>query len=209
MRFDAVLTFATAAAAAALPTAESETAVSSDGYTYTTEARPYVAETVILDDGTTTTVHVHPSFKFVKRDGTTPNVDKRLSWVQFGRDQCGASTFNNKSSIGSPKTVDCKAIMTYYQNLDGYFVAMSNFDLKANGDWCRLVITESCVFGIKSKNQWDPRVGASDISDIIRDAMAKFKTSDSPSRTGAQGNMGCATDMFSGTASVDWAIFHN
>lgn len=210
MRFSTVLAFVTAASAAALPTAESETAVSPDGYTYTVEARSYVPDTITLEDGTNATVHVHPAFKFVKRDDTTPNkVDKRLEWVQGGRDQCGNSSFKNKSSSGSPKTVDCKAIMTYYQNANGFFVASSNMDLKLGGAWCRLVITGSCVFGIKSKNQLDPRVGSSDIADVTRDAMAKFKTSGSPSRTGAEGNMGCSTDLFAGTASVDWAIFHN
>lgn len=212
MRFSTLLTFATAAAAVAVPKADGDTtAVSPDGYTYTVEARSYVPETITLDDGTTTTVLVHPDFAFVKRDGTTanPRHAKRLDWVQYGRDQCGASSFVNKSSGGSPKTVDCKAIMTHYQSADGHFVAMSNFDLKAGGAWCRLVITGSCVFGIKSKNQWDPRVGGSDIADLTRDAMAKFKTAGSPSRTGAEGNMGCSTDMFRGTASVNWALFHS
>jgi hypothetical protein len=210
MRFSTLLAFATATAAAALP--QGETAVSPDGYTYAVEPRSYVPETITLADGTTTTVHVHPDFKFVKRDeipGTTPNkVAKRLSWFEGYPDQCGHSSFVGKSSDGSPKTVDCKAISTYYRTANGMFVAYPIGDLSRH--WCRLVITGSCVFGIKSKNTFPFRVGSLDIADITRDAMASFKTSGSPSRTGAEGTMGCTLDKYTtDVASVNWAIFHS
>ncbi|KAK3984707.1 putative necrosis-inducing factor-domain-containing protein [Cladorrhinum sp. PSN332] len=212
MRFATVLAFATAASAVALP----KSAVSPDGYKYeVVDEAHYVPETITLEDGTTSTVLVHPAFKFkrneVEAPGSSANkVDKRLDWVGGQRpDTCGASSFVNKSSGGSPKTTDCVKIRDHYRTANGHFVVMSNFDIKPNGDWCRLVITGSCVFGIKSKNQWDPRVGSTDIADLTGDSINKFKTSGSPSRVGAEGNMGCQTDMFTGTASVDWAIFHN
>lgn len=211
MRFFNVLAFATAASAVAVP----NSAVSPDGYKYdVVDESQYVPDTITLEDGTTSTVLVHPAFKFKRHGeapGTTPNkVDKRLDWVGgYKPDTCGHSSFVNKSSGGSPKTTDCVKIRDHYRTANGHFVAMSNFDLKPNGDWCRLVITDSCVFGIKSNNQWDPRVGSLDIADLTRDAINMFKTSGSPSRIGAEGNMGCETDMFTGTASVDWAIFHS
>lgn len=222
MRFSVLLTFATAAAAAALPkaedkTAESKTAVSPDGYTYTVEARAYVPDTITLDDGTSATVHIHPAFEFVRGnddddDTTTPHkASKRaVPWKSGGRDQCGASSFVGKTTGGSPKTVDCKAIMSYYENADGRFVARSNQDFSLNGDWCRLVSSGTCVFGIKSNNQLDPMVGGSDIADVIRDAMTRYKSKDSPSRTGAQGSMGCNHEKLNGLggrAGVEWAIF--
>jgi hypothetical protein len=217
MRFSVLLTFVTAAAAAVLPraegeTAEGKTAVSPDGYTYTVEARAYVPDTVTLDDGTNATVHIHPDFEFVRRDGTTPHkADKRgVPWEAGGRDQCGPSGFKGKTSGASPTTVDCKAIMTYYEKANGRFVARSNMDFNINGDWCRLVTAASCVFGIKSKNQLNPMVGGSDIADVTRDAMNRYKSRGSPSRIGAEGNMGCNHSILNGLggkASVDWAIF--
>jgi hypothetical protein len=218
MRFSVLLTFITATAAAALPTTEGETAerktaVSPDGYTYTVEARAYVPETVTLDDGTTATVHIHPDFAFVRHDGTTPHkVDKRAAqWKDGGRDQCGDSDFKKKTSGGSPKTVDCKAISTNYATSNGHFVARSNKDFpKFSGDWLRLAMSGSCAFGIKSSNMLDPRVGASDIAELVNGAMVRYKSSSSPSRVGAEGSMGCNHNIMSGLfgkAKVDWAIF--
>jgi hypothetical protein len=117
-----------------------------------------VPDTITLEDGTNTTVHVHPAFKFVKRDDTTPNkVDKRLEWVQgTGRDRCGNSSFKNKSSSGSPKTVDCKAIMTHYQNANGFFVATSNWDLKLGGQGSRCYLPTADVWYYFSKQTLMP-----------------------------------------------------
>jgi hypothetical protein len=217
MRFSVLLTFITATAAAALPTTEGETAehktaVSPDGYTYTVEARAYVPETVTLDDGTTATVHIHPDYTFVRHDGTTPHkVDKRSAgWKNGGRDQCGHSSFNKKTSGGSPKTVDCKAIMEYYRDRDGHWVVRSKDFPKLTGDWLRLATLGTCAFGIKSNNMLDPRIGATDDASIIKDAMSTYKSSSSPSRVGAEGNMGCNHNIMSGLlgkAKVDWAIF--
>ncbi|KAK4220755.1 hypothetical protein QBC38DRAFT_524929 [Podospora fimiseda] len=77
--------------------------------------------------------------------------------------------------------------------------------------WTRLVITDSCVFGVKSASAAYPRIGSLDIADITRDAINMYKTTGSPSRIGAEGNMGCNVQItgFSGLASVNWAIFHN
>ncbi|KAK4221934.1 putative necrosis-inducing factor-domain-containing protein [Podospora fimiseda] len=208
MRFANVLGFATAITAAAVP--NGKTAVSPDGYVYNVvDESLYIPDTITLEDGTTTTVLVHPAFKRGVA-GTTPNdkLDKRLTWNSGGSaDKCGASTFVNMSSSGSPKTTDCVLIRKHYQTSGGFFTA---WDWDLNGsNWCRLVITNTCVFGIKSNNGLGVEVGALDIHDLTKDAINMFKTSGSPSRIGAEGNMGCSTNLPGGTPSVNWAIFHS
>jgi hypothetical protein len=212
MLFSTLLAFATAVSAAAVPKPEGpngETAVSPDGYTYTLESRSYIDETITLDDGTTATVSLHPDFKFVKREGGTSPNEKRLKFLHNNKlaNQCGNSSFHKKSSGGSPKTADCERIIAHYRQTWGFFVAKSNIDIRPGGAWCRLAYTGSCAFGIKSKNQWSPQVGSTDIVDLIQASVDKFRTNGNPSRVGAEGNMGCKTYYWDATASVDWAIF--
>lgn len=198
------------AAVASAAVVAPSTRVSPDGYVYQIDDTAHVPEIFTRDDGTTTTIYVHPAIKFRSTEedapGTSPNVAKRLNYAEGENpDQCGNSSFKKKTSSGSPSVNDCKAIVAYWKKKQGFWVAMSNFDLKVNGDWTRLVITGTCVFGIKSKNQRDPRVGARDISDLTQSSIDMYQSN---GKVGAEGNMGCKTDMFTGTASVDWAIFH-
>ncbi|KAK4224461.1 putative necrosis-inducing factor-domain-containing protein [Podospora fimiseda] len=211
MRFASFLAFVTAVSGAAIE----KVATSPDGYTYeVVDESLYVPETITHADGTTSTVLIHPAFKWKRNEeevATSPNVEKRLEWRGggFGHDnQCGASTFINKSSGGSPKTTDCVKIRDHYRTANGYF---QTYTWDYGSHWTRLVITGTCVFGVKSKNGAYPRIGSEDISDLTKDAINRFKTSDSPSRVGAEGNMGCNVQLISvsGSASVNWAIFHN
>ncbi|KAK4221930.1 putative necrosis-inducing factor-domain-containing protein [Podospora fimiseda] len=202
MLFANILAFATAVTAAAV----SKTATSPDGYVYdVVDESLYVADTITLPDGNTTTVLIHPSLKFKRGVDTSDKLDKRLGWSSGSPDRCGASSFINKSSGGSPVTGDCEAIRNHYQHANGYFTAAS-WDLGSH--WTRLVITGSCVFGIKSGNQGGIHVGSTDIYDLTRDAINMYRTNWNPSRIGAEGHMGCNV-MIGGTAAVDWAIFHN
>ncbi|KAK4220421.1 putative necrosis-inducing factor-domain-containing protein [Podospora fimiseda] len=201
MRFANVLAFATAVTAAAVP--NGKTAVSPDGYVYdVVDESLYVPDTVTLPDGSTTTVLIHPALMLKRNED---KLDKRLDWSGGSPDKCGASSFINKSSGGSPLTSDCEAIRNYYQWANGRFVA---FAWDFGSAWTRLVITGTCVFGIKSANVGGVNVGSLDIYDLTRDSINWYKTSGSPSRIGAEGHMGCATE-WAGNADVDWAIFHN
>ncbi|CCC11716.1 hypothetical protein SMACR_04699 [Sordaria macrospora] len=203
------LTATTLASAAVIPkdtaiTSEVEikTAVSPDGYVYKVETEAYVEDTITAADGTTHTVLVHPTFKrFVDEHGTSlnPNKEKRLSWYGGNADQCGNSNFINKTTGGSPTTGDCGEVRDYYRTANGYYSASRFTDL-AGSDWCRLVITRTCVFGIKSANFNGASVGSTDISDLTRDAINKFQ---SGGRVGAEGEMNC------NNSKVLWAIFHS
>ncbi|KAK3339589.1 putative necrosis-inducing factor-domain-containing protein [Neurospora tetraspora] len=198
------------AAAAPLTPSAVKTAVSPDGYTYIVETEPYVEDTFTRSDGLNVTVLVHPAFKrSIDMDAAGQSVNtgalaKRLEWndgAQYA-DSCLASSYIKKTSGASPLVSDCASIRDYYAQHHGRFVA-SWGDRFFNRGYCRLVITNTCVFGVKSVSTYNVNVGSRDISDLTRDSINKFQGN---KRVGAEGHMIC--NGFQPT-SVDWAIFTN
>ena len=178
------------------------TAVSPDGYTFVDEKM--VTRHVTLSDGTTGLISENPHFKLV-RDDTA--LVKRLTWRPGGdNNKCGASSINGRTSGGSPSVDDCAWIRDFMGNdaNSGHYEASWPGDLHTNGDWTRLQIHGSCVFGIKTRNSNGAYVGSTDIRDLIRDAINQAQAD---GRIGAEGNMGCDTN--GQQSSVDWAIFHS
>lgn len=184
-----------------------QTAVSPDGYLYTVEAESYVEDTITTADGITHTVLVHPAVKRAvdEHGGTSPNPNKnknrkRLTWTDGTSDTCDNTTLVNKTSGASPSVNDCAAVRDYYRAHNGYFFA-SVFE--AGGDpWCRLVITGTCVFGVKSHNIFGVYMGSSNIADLVDLSINSFQ---SGGRIGAEGETTCGTQA----ATVKWAIFHS
>ncbi|KAJ4413620.1 hypothetical protein N0V85_003480 [Neurospora sp. IMI 360204] len=208
----ALLSLCAFAAAAPLTPSAVKTAVSPDGYTYIVETEPYVEDTFTRSDGLNVTVLIHHALKrSIDMDAAGQSLNtgalaKRLSWndgAQYA-DSCGASSYIKKTSGASPLVSDCASIRDYYAQHHGRYVA-SWGDRLFNSGYVRLVITNTCVFGIKSSaaNSYDVNVGSRDISDLTRDSINKFQGN---KRVGAEGNMICNGDYH---PSVDWAIFAN
>lgn len=190
----ALLSLCAFAAAAPLTPSAVKTAVSPDGYTYIVETEAYVEATFTRSDGHNVTVLVHPALKgSIDMDaaGQSPNtaLTKRLSWDDGAQhaDMCGASTYVRKATGASPLTSDCAAIHDYYTQCHGRYVAYWT-DRAFNSGYCRLVITNTCVFGIRSGNVYPVNVGSRGISDLTRGSINKFKGTQ---RVGAEGNMIC------------------
>ncbi|KAK3339135.1 putative necrosis-inducing factor-domain-containing protein [Neurospora tetraspora] len=194
------------ASAAVIPkeAATVKTAVSPDGYVYNVETEAYIEDTITTADGITHTVLVHPAFKrSVDEHGTShnPNKSKRLQYTAGGADQCDHSTLVNKTSGASPTTGDCGAVRDYYRRDNGHFEASALLDLLGS-EWCRLVITGTCVFGIKSMNVGGTKVGSSNIADLVE---VSINTYQSGGRIGAEGVTTCT----GWRATTQWAIFHS
>lgn len=206
----ALLSLCAFAAAAPLTPSAVKTAVSPDGYTYIVESEAYVADTFTNSDGRNVTVLVHPALKrSIDMDASGQSFNpgtltKRLDWndgAQYA-DSCGASSYIRKTSGNSPLVSDCASIRDYYAGHQGRYVAYWS-DRAFNSGYCRLVITNTCVFGVKSKSFYAVNVGSRDISDLTRDSIDKFQSN---RRVGAEGHMICNGDQ---PTSVDWAIFAN
>ena len=71
-------------------------------------------------------------------------------------------------------------------------------------NYIRVCQSGTCVFGVKTKNSCGTRVGDTDMSDVIRDSIAKFKWFQ---YVGAEGTVGC--DNGCEIASTNWALFHS
>ncbi|KAK3955802.1 putative necrosis-inducing factor-domain-containing protein [Pseudoneurospora amorphoporcata] len=136
-----------------------------------------------------------------------PALTKRLAWEDGAQyaDSCGASTYVRKTTNASPLISDCAAIRDYYAQHNGRYVASYADRAFKGGSYCRLVITNTCVFGIKSDSFYLVNVGSRDISDLTRDSINKFRGTQ---RVGAEGHMTCHDD-YSHPTSVDWALFTN
>ncbi|KAK4221933.1 hypothetical protein QBC38DRAFT_504476 [Podospora fimiseda] len=148
----------------------------------TAAAVPGKTATFTLVNGTTVTVLVHPGVKLKRREevaGITPNGDKL-----------------SKRFIWLSRSPDQCGLSTITWETN-------------SGDWLRIAIANTCVFGIKSSRFTGIQVDSTNVYDITKDSIDVSKISGSPSRVGAEGGMQCAYTGASGTAGADWAIFFN
>ncbi|KAK3898494.1 hypothetical protein C8A05DRAFT_47209 [Staphylotrichum tortipilum] len=129
----------------------------------------------------------------------TPEIAWR-TWVN----ECGDSTPNNRGSDASPPVSDCKVLVSRIEATGG------NWQV----DWSlrkqhQLVEYGKCAFGVtgiggNSDNAWY-YIGEEDISNLIRDSIAKF------GGTGKVGTMGTMWCRGSGshTQEVEWGLYTN
>ncbi|PPR01772.1 hypothetical protein CVT24_001812 [Panaeolus cyanescens] len=114
---------------------------------------------------------------------------------------CGASTFINQSSPGSPFVSDCRQIATNIAGGGTWSVALIGHH--------QLVQYGTCAFGVQAPfalGVTNFRVGNSDIIDLINDSISRFEWS---GRVGAKGNMPCQTDPGMFNIDVEWGIYHD
>ncbi|KAK0665349.1 putative necrosis-inducing factor-domain-containing protein [Cercophora samala] len=103
---------------------------------------------------------------------------------------CGASSFENRTSNGSPQVSDCWRI---FNNIAG------DGTWTINGFGHRTLATYgTCAFGVDTSAIWT-YVGNEDIRDLIRDSINKYQWN---GKVGSRGNMQC-----SGVA-VTWGVYH-
>ncbi|KAK8122126.1 hypothetical protein PG984_010796 [Apiospora sp. TS-2023a] len=177
---------------------------------------PVAYRNLTLLDGTIKTVELPPGITFVSTANATTTTDpsssgheKRLTWHPGSEnDECEDSQFyTDKTTERSPHVDDCKWIadVESLPNNQGYFEAKQVSDYPDNGDWCRMMFHNTCVFGTKTTNMWGAKVGTHDIATEVYNSIAK-----NGNRLTMQweGRFKCWNP--SGEKStVDWAIFYN
>ncbi|KAI0018847.1 hypothetical protein F4780DRAFT_781061 [Xylariomycetidae sp. FL0641] len=165
--------------------------------------------TLRLLDGNTTTVNLPPGVEFVPLNET-----ELLSFHPGEANvQCTeaySDKWKDKTSDMSPFIEDCiyiKEVEELTEN-QGYFRALAGGDIKPNGDWCRLMIHGSCVFGIRTHAMFGADVGTLDIRDAVQGALDRNPLD--RGRIQWEGYFECDDwSHFSHASSTDFAIFWN
>ena len=116
---------------------------------------------------------------------------------------CGGSSFINRTSGGSPWVNDCRQIA---------------YNIRNGGTWTtdglvgnhrQLVQYGTCAFGVEVKGAdtfvGQYKVGNSDIIDLINDSINRFQ---SGGRVGSEGRMPCQK-VVGGNAWVTWGLYHD
>ncbi|KAJ5653906.1 hypothetical protein N7490_000909 [Penicillium lividum] len=110
---------------------------------------------------------------------------------------CGTSTFVDKTTTSSPDVADCKIIAT---------------NIKSGGTWTfegfgvhhQLVQYGTCAFGVKVTDYVWTKIGNEDIINLITDSISKFK---SDGKVGAKGTVKCQGE--GGKNEVVWNLYKN
>jgi hypothetical protein len=111
--------------------------------------------------------------------------------------ECGASSFENETSGGSPWIADCLQLTN---NLSGN----GNWLLANFGQERQLASHASCKFIAQAPFTQAIHVGDQDVQDLIRDSVNKFGRD---GRIGARGIMTCAEGQ-NNEGNVWWWIRH-
>ena len=114
-------------------------------------------------------------------------------------DECGDSTFHNKSSGGSPLVADCQCLIDWLRQNNGWFSVSP-----AGSGFAAFAHCGTCTFGAHTKNIMGTVIGNTDIADIVQDSIKRFEWE---GRVGAEGDMGCYSVL--DTARVEWAVLHS
>lgn len=122
---------------------------------------------------------------------------------------CGASTFVDQTSGGSPLASDCIQIAINIENNGSWEVEA------VAEDQHQLVQYGTCAFGVMGAGTTTPpdvgfNVGNSDIIDIINESVARFTNSDG--LVGSKGVMQCQGEVVSSgvqDVQVTWGLYHN
>lgn len=116
-------------------------------------------------------------------------------------DKCGASSYENQTSGGSPLAKDCEQLI---KNID----AGGTWTLRANQQR-ELAKKGTCAFGAQgTKQPKDITFGNGDIIDLVKSSIDRFKTADG--KVGAKGKVRCRCVDVSGDGftEVEWGIYH-
>ncbi|KAF7522110.1 hypothetical protein G7054_g12257 [Neopestalotiopsis clavispora] len=166
-----------------------------------------------MPGGSVKVVWLHEAFQRVAgpvQDST--HLEGRMKWNANGTpNQCGESSFVDKTTTGSPNQDDCQVIVTQMNNGPGYWQLLQGGDLHANGDWCRVAYHGSCVFGVKTTVIFGLFIGSTDISDIVIEAMNLRKGDprvqyEGKMRGNSPNGQGGTVPLQPGT-DTNWAIF--
>ncbi|KAF9054908.1 Ecp2 effector protein, partial [Panaeolus papilionaceus] len=113
---------------------------------------------------------------------------------------CGDSSFDNKSSGGSPRVDDCLQIARNIAGGGTWTVALIGHH--------QLVEFGTCAFGVQAPFELgvsNIRVGNQDIIDVINDSVRRFQWN---GLVGARGEMQCQTDPGTRWLKTEWGIYH-
>ncbi|KAI4595811.1 hypothetical protein KJ359_006448 [Pestalotiopsis sp. 9143b] len=126
-----------------------------------------------MPDGSVEVVWLHEAFQPVAGPVQEPRrIEERLKWNPNGTpNQCGDSTFVDRTTTGSPAQIDCMAIVNQMIGGPGYWQLLQGGDLHANGDYCRVAYHNECVFGVKTTVIFGLYLGSEDIRDVVTEAL--------------------------------------
>ncbi|KAH0599885.1 hypothetical protein MHUMG1_02675 [Metarhizium humberi] len=114
-------------------------------------------------------------------------------------DDCGASTFENHYSNGSPLVAYCRRIAANIANGGTWTVANLGHRQLVQYGTCALGVEVLRPFGTLST-----RIGNQDIIDLINESINRFQWQD---KVGAAGNIMCQTES-STQNRVAWGLYH-
>ncbi|KAJ9133277.1 hypothetical protein NKR23_g10860 [Pleurostoma richardsiae] len=169
------------------------------------------SEAFTTSAGEVRTVHFHRSVggeataqqtsSTANGSGAGARLRKRFQFTASGedRDLCGASSFVDKTSGGSPTVADCICLRDFIRGKQGVY-SVNRDDPRFD----RLATCGTCTFGVDTANFFGTDLGNTDAADIITSAIDMFQ---SGGLIGAEGRVGC--DNAFQTAGTDWAIFHS
>ncbi|KAL2127503.1 hypothetical protein VTI74DRAFT_10626 [Chaetomium olivicolor] len=119
-----------------------------------------------------------------------------------GKDRCGDSTFEDRTSDASPLVSDCLQII---RNIEGD--ASTEFTHRITGHR-EILSFGSCAFGIErtggTGGAVEFKVGGQDVIDVINDAVKKYGGS---GKVGARGVMSCDGTTVGTHVDVLWGIY--
>ncbi|KAI1488945.1 putative necrosis-inducing factor-domain-containing protein [Biscogniauxia mediterranea] len=161
----------------------------------------------ITSSGAKRTVYVHvPLASAAEAEVVTeePGTSKAKRF-QFHADSedrnfCGVSSFEDRTSGGSPGLSDCECVRDWSAAHKGYYSIN-----KSDSDSFFPVITcGTCRFGVDTSNFFGTHVGNKDIVDVVDTALGLFP---SGGRVGAYGEMGCDNSFV--TAGTRWGLYRS
>ncbi|KAG7125636.1 hypothetical protein HYQ45_013034 [Verticillium longisporum] len=131
------------------------------------------------------------------------NLARRWQWEHWpnGVDACGAASFRDETSNGSPLTDHCICVRDYARDqLRGRWAF--GRDDKPNNGWFNLVGCGECGFRVYTDNFFGAFVGDTDVRDLSTDSINRYNRG---GRVGAGGDMGCRN--WAELAKVHWSVF--
>ncbi|EPS35532.1 hypothetical protein H072_11031 [Dactylellina haptotyla CBS 200.50] len=119
-----------------------------------------------------------------------------------GKDRCGTSSFEDKTSGASPSVSDCLQII---RNIEGDGSAEWTHGITGQR---KILEYGSCAFGIERTGGTGGavqfKVGGQDVIDVINDAIKKFSSN---GRVGARGVMSCDGTTVGTHVNVLWGLY--
>ncbi|KAI5925852.1 putative necrosis-inducing factor-domain-containing protein [Camillea tinctor] len=156
----------------------------------------------ITSSGVKRTVYVHAPLAPADVEGESSRTSKvkRFQFHSDAKDRnfCGTSSFENRSSGGSPSAADCECVRDFAAGHKGFYRIN-----RSDADTFFPVITcGTCRFGADTSNFFGTQVGNEDIVDVVNTALDLFR---SDGHVGAYGEMGC--DNSFQTAKTTWGLY--